>query len=59
MELRLTLDGEERSAEVDPRMLLVEALRDAFGATGPKPGCLTGDGYDAIVRAVRRAATAR
>jgi carbon-monoxide dehydrogenase small subunit len=24
-------------------MLLVEALRDAFGVTGPKIGCLTGD----------------
>jgi aerobic-type carbon monoxide dehydrogenase small subunit (CoxS/CutS family) len=43
MEMRLTLNGEARSAEVDPRMLLVDALRDAFGATGPKVGCLTGD----------------
>jgi aerobic-type carbon monoxide dehydrogenase small subunit (CoxS/CutS family) len=33
MELRL--NGEQRSADVDPRMLLVEALRDAFGAHGP------------------------
>jgi aerobic-type carbon monoxide dehydrogenase small subunit (CoxS/CutS family) len=41
MELRL--NGEQRSADVDPRMLLVEALRDAFGARGPKIGCLTGD----------------
>ena len=41
MELRL--NGEQRSADVDPRMLLVEALRDAFGAHGPKIGCLTGD----------------
>ena len=40
MELRL--NGEQRSADVDPRMLLVEALRDAFGAHGPKIGCLTG-----------------
>jgi carbon-monoxide dehydrogenase small subunit len=39
----LTLNGERRTAEVDPRMLLVEALRDAFGARGPKIGCLTGD----------------
>jgi len=43
MELSLTIDGERRTAEVDPRMLLVEALRDAFGARGPKTGCLTGD----------------
>jgi aerobic-type carbon monoxide dehydrogenase small subunit (CoxS/CutS family) len=41
--MKLTLNGEPRSAEVDPRMLLVDALRDAFGATGPKVGCLTGD----------------
>ena len=39
----LVLNGERRTADVDPRMLLVEALRDAFGAHGPKIGCLTGD----------------
>jgi carbon-monoxide dehydrogenase small subunit len=43
VELTLTINGEERRAEVDPRLLLVEALRDAFGVTGPKIGCLTGD----------------
>jgi aerobic-type carbon monoxide dehydrogenase small subunit (CoxS/CutS family) len=41
--MELTLNGEGREADVDPRMLLVEALRDAFGARGPKIGCLTGD----------------
>ncbi len=41
--LRLTLNGELRSAPVDPRMLLVEALRESFGVTGPKIGCATGD----------------
>ncbi len=41
--MELKLNGELRTAEVDPRMLLVEALRDAFGAHGPKIGCLTGD----------------
>jgi aerobic-type carbon monoxide dehydrogenase small subunit (CoxS/CutS family) len=41
--MELILNGERRTAEVDPRMLLVEALRDAFGAKGPKIGCLTGD----------------
>jgi carbon-monoxide dehydrogenase small subunit len=41
--LTLTLNGERRTAPIDPRMLLVDALRDAFGATGPKIGCLTGD----------------
>ncbi|MGH2872288.1 MAG: (2Fe-2S)-binding protein [Solirubrobacteraceae bacterium] len=43
MRLSLTIDGEARSEEIDPRMLLVDALRDGFGATGPKVGCLTGD----------------
>jgi carbon-monoxide dehydrogenase small subunit len=43
MQLTLNLNGEPRTAEIDPRMLLVDALRDAFGARGPKTGCLTGD----------------
>jgi carbon-monoxide dehydrogenase small subunit len=43
VELNLTLNGERRSADVDPRLLLVDALRDVFGATGPKFGCGTGD----------------
>jgi carbon-monoxide dehydrogenase small subunit len=43
VELTLTLNGRRRSADVDPRLLLVDALRDAFGATGPKFGCGTGD----------------
>jgi carbon-monoxide dehydrogenase small subunit len=43
VELSLTLNGAPRSATIDGRMLLVDALRDAFGTTGPKTGCLTGD----------------
>jgi aerobic-type carbon monoxide dehydrogenase small subunit (CoxS/CutS family) len=43
MDLTLTLNGEQRRREVDPRMVLVEALRESFGALGPKTGCLTGD----------------
>ena len=43
MRLTIELNGSERTAEVDSRMLLVEALREGFGATGPKVGCLTGD----------------
>lgn len=42
-EVRLRINGEEHTAAVDPRMLLVEALRERFGHTGPKIGCLTGD----------------
>ncbi|MCW2716710.1 (2Fe-2S)-binding protein [Pseudonocardia sp.] len=42
-ELAVVLNGEPRAASVDPRMLLVEALREGFGLTGPKIGCATGD----------------
>ena len=42
-QLTLTINGTRREAEVDTRMLLVEALRDAFDVTGPKVGCATGD----------------
>lgn len=41
--VHLRVNGEEQTARVDPRMLLVEALREDFGRTGPKIGCLTGD----------------
>jgi aerobic-type carbon monoxide dehydrogenase small subunit (CoxS/CutS family) len=41
--LTIELNGAVRTARVDRRMLLVEALRDRFGATGPKVGCGTGD----------------
>ncbi len=43
MELTLTINGDRRSADVDSRMLLVDALRDRFAVTGCKIGCLTGD----------------
>jgi aerobic carbon-monoxide dehydrogenase small subunit len=43
MELQLTVNGVRRSAEVDPRSLLIEAIRDGFGLTGSHTGCLTGD----------------
>jgi carbon-monoxide dehydrogenase small subunit len=43
MRLTMTINGQERTADADPRMLLVDALRDAFGVTGPKVGCLSGD----------------
>jgi carbon-monoxide dehydrogenase small subunit len=41
--LTIELNGEERSAQVDPRMLLVEALRESFATRGPKIGCRSGD----------------
>jgi len=43
VELRLTANGENRTAQVDPRSLLIEAVRDGFGLTGSHIGCLTGD----------------
>ncbi len=41
--LRVTLNGAERSVEIDPRRLLVEVIRDELGQPGTHIGCLTGD----------------
>jgi aerobic-type carbon monoxide dehydrogenase small subunit (CoxS/CutS family) len=41
--LTIELNSEQRSAQIDPGMLLVEALRESFAASGPKIGCRTGD----------------
>jgi len=37
----LTVNGEERSADVEPRTLLVHMLRDSLGLTGTHVGCDT------------------
>lgn len=37
----MTVNGEERSAEVEPRTLLVHYLRDSLGLTGTHVGCDT------------------
>jgi carbon-monoxide dehydrogenase small subunit len=37
--LALTVNGESCSAEVEPRMLLADLLRDEFGLTGTHLGC--------------------
>lgn len=37
--IRLTVNGTERTVDVEPRTLLVHALRDELGYTGPKVGC--------------------
>jgi carbon-monoxide dehydrogenase small subunit len=42
-EVVITLNGVHRTAAVDRRKLLVEALREDFETTGPKVGCATGD----------------
>jgi carbon-monoxide dehydrogenase small subunit len=40
-EVTLTVNGEARSLEVEPRTLLVHALRDGLGLTGAHVGCDT------------------
>ena len=37
----LTVNGEAREADVEPRLLLVHLLRDVFGLTGTHIGCDT------------------
>ena len=39
--IRLTVNGKEREAEVEPRLLLVHLLRDRLGLTGTNVGCDT------------------
>jgi carbon-monoxide dehydrogenase small subunit len=39
--LQLTVNGERREAEVEPRLLLVHYLRDHLGLTGTHIGCDT------------------
>jgi carbon-monoxide dehydrogenase small subunit len=37
----ITVNGEERSAEIEPRLLLVHFLRETLGLTGTHVGCDT------------------
>jgi aerobic carbon-monoxide dehydrogenase small subunit len=39
--LELTVNGQSRSVQVEPRTLLVQALRDGLGLTGAHVGCDT------------------
>ncbi|MCS7475708.1 (2Fe-2S)-binding protein [Umezawaea endophytica] len=41
--MRLTVNGVQREIDVDPRTLLVHAIREQVGLTGTHVGCLTGD----------------
>ena len=41
MNVSLTVNGEQRSVDVDPRTLLVHLLRDTLGLTGTHVGCDT------------------
>jgi len=38
-EITLTVNGTEHELEIEPRTLLVDALRDDLGYTSPKVGC--------------------
>jgi aerobic carbon-monoxide dehydrogenase small subunit len=42
MHVSLTVNGEPVAAEVEPRLLLAELIRDRLGLTGTKVGCDTG-----------------
>src|SRR5882757_354775 len=42
MRTRLTVNGVPVGADVEPRVLLVDLLRDTLGLTGTKVGCDTG-----------------
>ena len=39
--IRVTVNGQERESEVEPRTLLVHFLRETLGLTGTKMGCDT------------------
>jgi aerobic carbon-monoxide dehydrogenase small subunit len=41
MHLTVTVNGSQRELETEPRMLLVEMLREQLGLTGTKIGCDT------------------
>ena len=41
MRVTITVNGEERTTEADPRTLLVHVLRESFGLTGTHWGCDT------------------
>lgn len=41
MQVTLTVNGQERSAEVEPRLLLIHLIRDDFGLKAANVGCDT------------------
>ena len=41
MRIELTVNGQERSADIEPRLLLVGLIRDVLGLTGTHLGCDT------------------
>ncbi|HEX4721105.1 MAG TPA: (2Fe-2S)-binding protein [Pseudonocardiaceae bacterium] len=49
MRTGLTVNGAPVAADVEPRMLLVDLLRDTLGLTGTKVGCDTGQCGSCVV----------
>ena len=49
----LRVNGEEMTLDVEPRTLLVHALRDTLGLAGTKIGCLTDAQVKALVPTAR------
>lgn len=43
MRLEATINGRVVSADIDPRLTLLDVLRDHFGLTGTKRGCEVGE----------------
>jgi len=41
MQINVTVNGTKRSADVEPRLLLVHLIREVFGLTGTHVGCDT------------------
>ncbi len=41
-DIKLTVNGEAHSLSIEPRRLLLDALRDDLSITGPKEGCGVG-----------------
>ena len=41
MQITVTINGVERAADVEPRLLLVYLIREVFGLTGTHVGCDT------------------
>ena len=50
MNINMTVNGQSREADVEPRLLLVHFLRENLGLTGTKIGCDTSQCGSCVVR---------
>ena len=50
LKIQMTVNGERREGDVEPRLLLVHFLRDNLGLTGTKIGCDTSQCGACVVR---------